>query len=172
MDSHSCREHEHDGTIGRILRTLKSGASDEFTTEYEWDHRNRLVSVTFKDDMGVVKKTIAYDYDVFGRLVARTIDADGPGAGVPQTMFFVYDGDNALFEFLDTDASSTGDAALYRRNLYGPAVDQIMAFQHVSTWSVDWYMADHQGSVRDMVNSNGLKTNHIRYDAFGNVKSE
>ena len=35
-----------------------------------------------------------------------------------------------------------------------------------------WYLSDHLGSVRDIVNNTGAVIDHIDYDAFGNVLNE
>ena len=69
-----------------------------------------------------------------------------------------------------------GDGDLTNRYLHGPAVDQILADEHVtsltSAGDVLWPLADNLGSVRDIVDSTGAVENHITYDSFGNVTSE
>lgn len=35
-----------------------------------------------------------------------------------------------------------------------------------------WYLADHEGSVRDVVNTSGTVIDHVAYDSYGNVTSE
>ena len=35
-----------------------------------------------------------------------------------------------------------------------------------------WYLTDHLGSVRDVVNDAGVVLDHIDYDAFGNITNE
>jgi RHS repeat-associated protein len=37
---------------------------------------------------------------------------------------------------------------------------------------VQWALSDQQGSVRDVINSQGQLLNHIRYDSFGNITSQ
>ena len=50
--------------------------------------------------------------------------------------------------------------------MYGPGVDQVWADQRADD-SVVWLLTDHEGSVRDVVNSSGVIVNHIDYNSFG-----
>ena len=59
---------------------------------------------------------------------------------------------------------------LSHRYLYGAAVDQILAVENDSG-DVLWGLADHQGTIRDVVEHDGQDTvlvNHVQYDTFGN----
>ncbi len=62
--------YEYDGEGNRTKRT-EIGTSK--VTEYNWDYRNRLTSVTFKDAAGSVTKTIEYTYDVNDRRIGKKI---------------------------------------------------------------------------------------------------
>ena len=56
--------------------------------EYDWDHRNRLVSVSFHNSQRTLQKQISYTYDVDQR-IAREVDTDGSGPGPrPWTLDF------------------------------------------------------------------------------------
>ncbi|MCP4543953.1 MAG: DUF5103 domain-containing protein [Chloroflexi bacterium] len=48
-------------------RTVRTKVSDGTLTEYGWDHRNRLTSVTFKTSGGTVTKAVQYEYDAYNR---------------------------------------------------------------------------------------------------------
>jgi RHS repeat-associated protein len=147
-------------------------------TEYEWDHRNRLVGVTEKDDMSTTLSTIDYSYDAFNRLVRRTYDDDGPGGNAATEQFWSYDGGsiNAVLDFAGTE-----DDDLAHRNLWAEAVDQILATEDVtsltSAGNIEWPLADHQGTVRDVADLNEGSgatsvTNHLTFDAFGILTAE
>jgi hypothetical protein len=57
---------------------------------------------------------------------------------------YVYDGAHIALQFDDA-----GD--LTRRNLFGPAIDQILASEFIgSPNDTHWYFADHLGTVRDV----------------------
>ncbi len=59
-------------------RTRKTDTSTGHVQDYEWDHRNRLTSVKFRNSVGgSITKQVDYEYDAFNRLVKRTYDADG-----------------------------------------------------------------------------------------------
>ena len=53
--------------------------------------------------------------------------------------------------------------------LYRPGVDQILADETAT--GVNWALVDNQGSVRDVIDSNGNVLNHIVYDSYGQVTS-
>jgi RHS repeat-associated protein len=98
-------------------------------------------------------------------MVARTnVNADS-------TESFVYDGENIALIL-----NSSG--GVIERELDGPAVDQVMASEAgAATTSetftagmVDWYLADNQGSVRDVAQYSGGATtivDHVIFDSFG-----
>ncbi len=154
--------------------------------EYTWDHRNRLTDVVFKTSGGTVTKKIQYQYDVFDRRIGKKIDATGDGTYESST-YWVYDDagkrdpntgtslDDIVLEFTDADGDGSGLATLITRYLHGPQFDQVLASEATSGNVVTWALADHQGTVRDMVRyASGTTTvvNHRKYDAFGNLTAE
>jgi YD repeat-containing protein len=154
----------------------RTNISDSTSEEYAWDHRNRLVKVTFKDSMGATTKTVEHAYDVYNRWVRRTVDLDGPGGSDPTDTIFAYDGYNPVLQF---DGSSADD--IDHRYLFGPAVDQILADQDVnnasSAGNTLWGLADHLGTPRDVADLNEgtgttAVTNHRTYNSFGTQISE
>jgi RHS repeat-associated protein len=137
-------------------------------TQYTWDHRNRLTSVT--EPSG---KVVSYGYDAFNRLVSRTVDPDGNGPQPATTTHFIYD-DNQIVLELSGSVASTPE----HRYLWGAAVDQILADETVDDGGAEdvlWPLTDHLGTVRDLAAYDGQATsvaNHRVYDAFGNLTSE
>jgi RHS repeat-associated protein len=86
---------------------------------------------------------------------------------------YIYDGANAVLVL-----NSSGQVT--ERELYGPAVDQILASEAVTpvlsgpqaAGAVNWLLADNQGTVRDVVQlSDGTASvvDHLIYDAFGTM---
>ena len=73
---------------------------------------------------------------------------------------------------------------LANRYLYGDMVDMILADEQLpsggigltsvsaTSGTVLWPLADHLGSVRDLVDSGGIIREHMVYDSFGNRLSE
>ena len=116
----------------------------------------------FKTSGGTVTKKIQYQYDVFDRRIGKRIDADGNGAYESAT-YWVYDDagkrdrntgtslDDIILEFTDADGDGSGAATLTTRYLHGPLFDQVLASEATSGNIVTWALADHQGTVRDMV---------------------
>ncbi len=118
--------YTYDDEGNRLTRTRISGTADDYTTEYEWDHDNRLTKLTYKNNSGTITKEIEYGYDLFGRRISKTIDWDGAGGGSAEEVHYVYDGDDILLAF-------DGDGDLTNRYLHGPAVDQILADEQVTS---------------------------------------
>ncbi|MDX1930784.1 MAG: RHS repeat-associated core domain-containing protein, partial [Pirellulaceae bacterium] len=156
-------------------RTSRTETSTGKVTEYSWDHRNRLVTVKDRNTAGgSVVKQVDYAYDAFNRLVKRTFDADGAGAGAATNQYWVYDeGINAVLQ-LDGPAASN----LSHRYLWSDRVDELMADETVGSGADTLYaLRDHLGTIRDIANFNESTsvtsvTNHRTYNSFGKLVSE
>ena len=153
--------YEYDKEGNRVKRTEIANGE---VTEYEWDYRNRLTGVVTKDSSGSVVERNQYTYDVFDNRIAKSVDADGAGAGVAKEEHFVYDGDHIALTF-DGEGNQT------ERFLHGTQIDQVLA-QENADGEVLWALADNQGSVRMLLDNNGDVVNNISYDAFGNITLE
>lgn len=133
-------------------------------TAYVWDYRNRLTQVTEKTGSGVVTRFVSYRYDVNNQRIGKTVDLDGDGPQAATTERYVYDGNQIALVF-------DGQGNPVQRFLYGTQVDQVLV-QENGNGELWWALADYQGSVRDVVDSQGAVLNHIVYDSFGNVQSQ
>jgi RHS repeat-associated protein len=178
LQSDGTYTYQYDNEGNRTRRTKTSGGS---YTEYAWDHRNRLTSVTDKTASGAVTRQAFYTYDVFDRRVAKQVDWDGAGAQVASKEYYFYDGQHIALKFVDPDASGAQPSALRSRLLHGQAVDQILADEAVTSLTapgnVLWPLTDNLGTVRDIVDFNETTNisqvvNHLAYDAFGRITSE
>jgi RHS repeat-associated protein len=150
-DSQYTYQYDQEGN-----RTQRTEIATGKITEYVWDYRNRLTGVLLSDALGVVSKTIEYTYDVDDRRIGKKID----GA---VTERYVYDGLHIALAF-DGAGNQT------HRYLYGTEVDQILADE--TPTRVLWALTDRLGSVKDLVDENGVILNHINYDSFGRVVSQ
>jgi RHS repeat-associated protein len=147
---------------GNLL--TKTRISDGEVTEYTWDYRQRLVHVVVKEADEDIIKEVWYTYDVFDRRIGVVEDADGAGQDPATERWTAYDGDNAWADFDDTGSLTT-------RYLYGPAIDQIFA-RIGESGDVDWYLTDHLGSVRQIVQTDSTILDEIDYDSFGQILNE
>jgi RHS repeat-associated protein len=149
--------------------------------EFEWDHRNRLVGIVYSDGEGITEaRWIDYSYDALNQLVGRE---EAYYDGSNEKSVFVHEDGQIVLQFHEELLGSipVGDLAaddLSHRYLWGPAVDQLLAEEHVddifSTANNEtlWALTDHLGSVRDMVDSNGKHRLHREFDAFGKILAE
>jgi RHS repeat-associated protein len=165
-------------------RTSRTPVGTGETTEYEWDHRNRLRKIVDKDATGTVLKEVEYTYDPLNRRIAKSVDT--PASGLPPTAsYFINDGDRAAREGAGDHVVVQLDGSGNVTNAYlqGAAIDQILADEQFTpsssppTSSTLWPLADNLGSIRDLVTHDeyaGTTTvaNHIIYDAFGNITDE
>jgi len=166
-------DYEYDDEGNRTKRTK---ISDSSHIEYAWDHRNRLTEATFKTSGGSVTKRVAYVYDQFDRRIGKRVDANGDGT-YDTAERYVYDGEDVVFTFLDSDGDGSGTASLSARVLQGPGTDQAFAVEVAGGGAVRWSLADNQGTIRDVAEYNsGTNTtsvvNHIKYDAYGNITAQ
>jgi RHS repeat-associated protein len=151
---------------GNLVRqtTIASGA----TRDLVWDNRNRLVSVVDKTAGGTQTQRVDFTYDAGNRRISKRVQT---ASGTTET-FYVSDGANVVLEFQDDDGpSGPNPPVLSARNLFGPAVDEILA-QDDGMGHVLWSLDDHLGSVRDLIDSSGTVANHITYDSFGKVLAQ
>jgi RHS repeat-associated protein len=154
--------YAYDDEGNRVVRTDKTTGD---YVQYTWDHRNRLTLITFKNSSNATTKRVGYEYDAFDRRVRKRVDDNGNGTW-DRGEQYVYDGAHIALQFDDA-----GD--LTRRNLFGPAIDQILASEFIGD-DTHWYFADHLGTVRDVysyddVLNDLVSEGHIEYDSFGNI---
>ena len=163
----------------RLTRTVTTAhANDEGVvayTEYDWDHRNRLTSVSNFDDTSKTNtlQVVDYAYDDANQLLSREVNV----SGVISTRYFVHQNGQVVLQF-DGDGTTT---ELTHRYIWGPQVDQQLADERVAGATEEgrvlWALSDHLGTVRDIAeysdygSINGTVVwKHRRYDAFGNVQ--
>jgi RHS repeat-associated protein len=145
-------------------RTSRTHIATGEVTEYAWDYHNRLTRNVFRATAGgSITRQVDYMYDVFDRRIAKVVDLDGEGAQTPTTERFVYDGEHIALVF-------DGNGTLRERYLHGPQVDQVLAGD--VNGQTQWYLGDHQGSVRQIVDNTGTLLNQIEYDSYGNITSQ
>ena len=153
--------YQYDNEGNRIRRTRLSNGE---VTDYTWDHRQRLTEVTLRVSAGgAITRQVNYAYDLYDQRLSKTVDLDGAGAQPVTTERYVYDRGQIALVF-------NGSNALTQRYLYGTAVDLVLAEQ--TGTNTTWALSDHQGTVRDLIDSSGTNLNRIRYDSFGNITNQ
>lgn len=134
------------------LRTKTEIATGNVTT-YAYDYHNRLMHVTEASAGGILLNESSYTYDIQGRRSGITTNG--------QTIHTAYIGDNAWADY-------AAGGAVKARYLFGDRIDSNLARWQPGAGTA-WYLTDHLGSVRDVVNTAGAVVNHVDYSSFGNV---
>ncbi|MEO1005008.1 MAG: RHS repeat-associated core domain-containing protein [Cyanobacteria bacterium J06638_38] len=116
------------------------------------------------DSSGDVIERNEYTYDVNDNRIAKSVDADGDGSGAAVVERFVHDGAEIALVF-DGDGNQT------ERYFHGVGIDEVLAVEKAND-EVIWALADHQGTVRVLMDSTGAVVNQISYDSFGNVTAQ
>lgn len=152
--------------------TNRTEISSGNVREFLYDHRNRLVQVIDRPSAsGLATQVVKYTYDLSNRRIATNVDATPADANDGEVTYFVYSGENVVAEVRDVDGSGPNSGAVSMRYLQGPAVDQVLA-QESASGDVHWLLADHLGTIRDLIGVDGSVLNHIKYDSYGNVIDE
>ena len=137
-------EYDNEGNM-----TLANDTTSGVATTFDWDHRNRLVSIARSDGVHV-----DYLYDALDQMVSRSQD------GITRNT--TYDRGNP---WLDTD----GMGGVTHKYFYGETLDENFAV--VEGLQPLWYLKDLVGSVTGVVDSDGTIASSYRYDSFGILTS-
>ncbi len=125
--------------------------TDKTTTgviTYTWDAQDQLVQIDFPDST-----TTTYKYDGVGRRIEKNVNGSSTR--------YVYDGEDIALEY---DGTNT----FVSRYSHGPGTDQPLAVQRAGV-GFFYYHVDHQGSIVNLTDSNGLIANSYLYDAYGRM---
>ena len=149
---------------GAHVVSLVAGPGDTNITIYTWDHRNQLASETTYSTYASLQgnspsQVVTYTCDYLGDMIR-----EGVWTVSSQTYAYtytVYDGENPYLQVSDANHLANGGAtaAVSQRDLYGPAVDQILATDN-GGGNVLWGLGDNVGTIRDVVNISGALVNH------------
>jgi RHS repeat-associated protein len=139
---------------GNVLTKTDSAGN---VWSYTWDTRGRLTQVVETNASHQTVMTEALTYDVWNNLIGVSVNGT-------QQRWTVYDGSNPYL-----DLTATGQVS--QRYLVDPTTGALYG-KVSSGGTADWYVTDAQGSVRQVVGSNGTVLDTITYDAYGNILSE
>ena len=164
--------YSYDDEGNRITRG--STSSSDGSVQYQWDSRERLTQVTYKNSSGVTTKTVSYVYDTNNLRIAEFVDTNGDGT-TDSSAWFVNDGQNVVFSHSQDAPPPVGPYyAVTHHYLHGSDVDQVFA-DETSSGAIQWALSDLNGSVRDVAvhntstNVTSIPTaNHRVFDSFGN----
>ncbi len=166
--------YAYDNEGNQISRTEKNGSGVTLdVVDYTWDFRNRLTEVQSYSVSGTVStltQTVNYGYDAFDHRVRTTIRNASNVVTLDER--FVYDGSNLVTV---VDGATLNTMQVYLQAGVGQGgQNQVLAEDTVSggTPTTRWAMTDYQGTVRDVLDSDGNPLDHIVYSSFGHIVSQ
>ncbi|XZE42758.1 RHS repeat domain-containing protein [Pirellulaceae bacterium SH467] len=148
-----------------------------------YDADNRITSLASRADGFVTK----YTYDAFDQRTAKRVDSDGNGTWDRYEVYTWADSQEVQ-RWVDTDGAGTGQKLrLANRYLWAESVDQLLSDEQYASGTgmeIDattasgtagttlWALTDHLGSVRDLLDNNGVVREHNVFDSFGRLIRE
>ncbi len=142
-------DYEYDNT-GSLTRRRQH--TDSSTVNYEYDFRGRVTAIIGRTSGGVETARVTFAYDAFNRRISMT-ESTG------ETRFY-YDGRGAMLVLAPGGTT---------RRLFAPGIDRVVTEE--SSGQTRWMLTDHVGTLRSMIDSNGVVLNHFRLDSFGRALS-
>jgi RHS repeat-associated protein len=158
--------------------TSKTNIATGETWTYGYNNANQMISAVETTADGAVEIQAAFQYDVFSNRIEQDVTYAGQPTAVQR---YAYDAWNpntpsgAGTENSNVWADLNGNNQLQTRYIRGDALDQVFArmqYDASGTATPYWYLTDHLGSVRDVLDGGGNVVDAINYDAFGNITSE
>jgi RHS repeat-associated protein len=127
---------------------------------FDYDYENRLIKMTYTDDVPSLLGSTEFVYDPLGRRL-KTIERDASDT-IFRERHYVYDG-------LDMIAELDANGAVVASYTHGPGIDDpIIMRLHVSAAAGDYfYHKNHQGSITEITTASGQIAKMYRYDAYG-----
>jgi RHS repeat-associated protein len=134
--------YTYDANGNLATRTRKS---DNSTTTYTFNALDQLVRID-----GPGGSVTTYRYDAVGRRIEKNVGG--------QIARYVYNGVNIRLEY-------NGANQLAARYTHGDGVDEVLTMERGGV--VYYYLTDHLGSVRQVVDAAGNTVNRYEYDSYG-----
>ncbi|MCB1099682.1 MAG: hypothetical protein KDN22_29190, partial [Verrucomicrobiae bacterium] len=159
--------YTYDAEGNMATRTaIANGVSQEFI----YDHRNRLVEVHTRNAANVLIEVAKYGYDPLDRRISKQVDSTPNDAIAAPVRHYIYSGENVIAEFVDSDGVGAATASFDRAYLLGLGADEVFS-QDTGSGQVVWFLPDHLGSFRDVVNRQGQLIDHTVLDSYGLILS-
>jgi RHS repeat-associated protein len=148
---------------GNLIQKTKGSGGSLVTWKYAYDNLNKLVSAVEITGGTTTAVQATYIYDIFGNRIEE--DKYLSSSGLTTITRHAYDGQNVWADLDHTNA-------MIARYVYGDGVDEMWARAIPSGQTnpgVAWYLTDHLGSIRDLMDNTGALQDHLDYDGYGNV---
>jgi RHS repeat-associated protein len=153
--------------------TQETEGSNGPTWVYTYNNANQLVGASYSATPGgTVTEVVTYSYDAFGNRIEEDL---GNGSSTTSETRFGVDGWSTASpmpegneNFNDwVDLNGLSSNAVEARRIFGLGFDNPVASPNSST--VDWYLTDNEGSVRQVINNADTVLASATYSAMGVV---
>jgi RHS repeat-associated protein len=144
---------EKDGAAG--------GPDAGLVWKYGYDNENHLTNAVETNASNQVLVQDSFFYDVNNNRVESDVTING----TTTVTKYAYDQNGQVW----ADLNSTN--GIITRRQYLDTVDSLFA-RIGSDGTEAWYLTDHLGSVRGLMNNSGSLIDSLSYDAFGNITNE
>lgn len=147
-------DYRYDARARRIAKIERPPVGEPRITEYRWDDRDQIREVKLPDGTRV-----RYDYDALGRRVRKRVEEPG---GKAREVELVWD-DQVVAAEVDSERGVR--TFVHEPQTYLPALQQ-------QAGAIAMCVRDHNGVVRELVDSAGRLRWAGVHDAFGRVVEE
>jgi RHS repeat-associated protein len=150
----------------------KDGISNGLIWKYAWDNANHLLTATeYNASTGAIEEQETNFWDVYGNLIEQ--DQYNASTGGTTVVKFANEimglslGQQGTGGLAPVWAVLNSNNQVQTRRLYLNTVDTVLA-RIASGVGEGWYLTDHLGSIRALMNNSGQLIDTITYDAWGN----
>jgi RHS repeat-associated protein len=124
-------------------------------------------------DGGTLQTRVEVQYDAYGNRVEKKVDANGDGT-FETTQRYALDGWRPGSGFVGTEnwdvwADLDASSSLTTRYMRADVIDGV--FARLAT-DPAWLLPDRLGSIREVLDKDGVLKDVLAYDGFGNITSE
>jgi RHS repeat-associated protein len=189
LTSAGSTNYGYDLAGNRTMTGYTTGTGNQMTNDGVWTYTYDKDGNMTEKSMGASATTWFYKYDNLGHMTSATEYSAASGGTLQAQATFVFDALNnrveqdewtsatgtvttrLAYDGLNVWADLNGSNQLQNRRLYLDSVDSVFA-RIDNSGNLAWYLADHLGSIRVVMNSLDTTTDVISFDAFGNISSD
>jgi RHS repeat-associated protein len=155
------------------------GISNNLKWIYAFDNENHLTQATqysYSGGSWALSQQLTYQYDIFGNRVEEDVYIASNNTTTVTKFGYVIAAEVRIPRGVANGTANNwadlnNSNQLVTRHLFLEGLDSIFARMD-SSGTVTWYLSDHLGSIRGLMNNSSSLIDQITYDASGNISNE